>query len=263
MTTTSTRAPGGGGTGRSRAGGRRSGAASRPDPEDTTAARAKDAAKPASKSGTKPAKPRSPAKPAAKPAAKSSSRAEAPPKAASKATSKATSKARPAAVRQVAPPRAPFVLLIVGLLGGALVSLLLLNTVLAQDSFRLTELQSSNKLLDQQRQALEREIAREESPERLRQKAEALGLEVPDRASYIDPMTGQVTEVGGDVRPVPNAAAAAAAAAGAAAVPGVVVPGQGVPTAPGGGATQGATPPSSTTPPATPRQTPRMGAGTP
>ncbi|WP_192810045.1 FtsB/FtsL family cell division protein [Actinomadura rudentiformis] len=254
MTTTSTRGPGAGGTTRSRTGKRKPAAAARPEPDQDAKNAAKTAAKTATKTASKPA-----SKPAAKPA--------------SKAAAKTASKARPAAVRQAAPPRTPFVLLIVGLMGGALVSLLLLNTVLAEDSFRLTELQRNNKLLDQQRQALEREIAREESPERLRQKAEALGMELPERSSYIDPMTGQVTEVGGAVRPLPNAAAAAAAAAGAVGVPAVVVPGQGVPTAPGGRSTApGTTTPGATTPGATaPRdtgpgatqQTPRTGAGTP
>ncbi|MCW2904080.1 MAG: hypothetical protein JWO67_6345, partial [Streptosporangiaceae bacterium] len=82
----------------------------------------------------------------------------------------------PAVGAQSAPPRAPFVLLVVGLLGGALVSLLLLNTVLAEDAFTLTKLQRSNKQLGQQRQALQEEIAREESPEVLAQKAKALGM---------------------------------------------------------------------------------------
>src|SRR4051812_48154134 len=78
-----------------------------------------------------------------------------------------TARVRVSAARAGSTPRAPFVLLVVALLGGALVSLLLLNTVLAKDAFTLTELQQSNKLLTQQRQALQEQIAREESPERL------------------------------------------------------------------------------------------------
>ncbi|WP_165900912.1 hypothetical protein [Microbispora triticiradicis] len=53
------------------------------------------------------------------------------------------------------PPRAPFVLLVVGLMCGGLVTLLLLNTVLAQDSFKLTDLRSS--IDDLHRQAAEQE----------------------------------------------------------------------------------------------------------
>ncbi|WP_203596485.1 hypothetical protein, partial [Actinomadura bangladeshensis] len=106
---------------------------------------------------------------------------KAPAKAAPKGTVKGTAEnAKPAAVRSRpaaahrAAPRAPFVLLIIGLLGGALVSLLLLNTVLAKDAFTLTRLQQSNKQLQQQRQALEEENAREGSPAGLSRKAKAL-----------------------------------------------------------------------------------------
>ncbi|WP_066362165.1 hypothetical protein [Herbidospora mongoliensis] len=52
------------------------------------------------------------------------------------------------------PPRAPFVMLVVGLLGGGLVSLLLLNTVLAQDSFKHNELRRVNEQLRQQADAV-------------------------------------------------------------------------------------------------------------
>jgi hypothetical protein len=130
-------------------------------------------------------------------------------------------------VTPAAPPRAPFVLLVLGLLGGALVSLLLLNTVLAEDAFTLTKLQRSNKLLNEQRQALQEEIAREESPTVLAQKARALGMVQPTRPAFVDARTGRV--VGPRVRPVPHAAAAAAGAGGVVAVPGAVVPGDGVP----------------------------------
>jgi hypothetical protein len=117
----------------------------------------------------------------------------------------------------------PFVLLLVGLLGGALVSLLLLNTVLAQDAFTLTELQRGNQQLLQQRQALQEEIAKEESPARLGQRAKALGMREPHQPAFVDAQTGRL--VGSKVRPVPYPAAAAAAAAGVVGVPGAIVPG--------------------------------------
>src|SRR5436853_6128309 len=44
-------------------------------------------------------------------------------------------------------PRMPFILLLVGLLGGALVSLLVISTTLAQGSFRVTSLQEQNAQL--------------------------------------------------------------------------------------------------------------------
>jgi hypothetical protein len=123
-----------------------------------------------------------------------------------------------------AAPRAPFVLLIVGLLGGALVSLLLLNTVLAKDAFTLTRLQQSNKQLEQQRQAYEEEIAREGSPQQLSNKAEGLGMKQGENPAFFSTEPGGS---GGTIRPVPQAAAASAGAAGVLGVPGTVVPGDG------------------------------------
>ena len=73
---------------------------------------------------------------------------------------------------------------------GALVSLLLLNTVLAEDAFTLTRLQKSNKLLAQQKEALQEDIAREESPAILAQRAEALGMVRPTQVAYLDEPTG-------------------------------------------------------------------------
>ncbi|SNR65278.1 hypothetical protein [Actinomadura mexicana] len=125
-------------------------------------------------------------------------------------------------------PRAPFVLLIVGLLGGALVSLLLLNTVLAKDAFTLTRLQQSNKQLEQQRQAYEEEIAREGAPQQLSKKAEWLGMRQGEDPAFFSTEPGRP---GGTIRPVPHSAAASAGAASVLGVPGTVIPGDGVPPA--------------------------------
>ncbi|HEY3687685.1 MAG TPA: hypothetical protein VGL93_31905 [Streptosporangiaceae bacterium] len=73
-------------------------------------------------------------------------------------------------------PRTPFVLLIVGLLGGALISLLLLNTVLAEDAFRLDDLQRQNTTMLQQEQALKVEVNKAEAPGALAQRARQLGM---------------------------------------------------------------------------------------
>lgn len=77
----------------------------------------------------------------------------------------------PAAARQSRPPRAPFVLLVVGLLCGGLVSLLLLNTVLAQDSFRANELRNANNQLRQKKEALKHDNMRREMPASLSESA--------------------------------------------------------------------------------------------
>lgn len=119
-----------------------------------------------------------------------------------------------------AAPRTPFVLLIVGLLGGALVSLLLLNTVLAEDAFTLSELQRNNKQLTQRQQALEEEIAREDSPDVLAGKARALGMVPARQPAFVSVKPGQAP---GAAVPVARTSAArnALATAGAAAVAGL------------------------------------------
>lgn len=96
--------------------------------------------------------------------------------------------------RATTAPKAPFALLIVGLLGGALVSLVLLNTVLAQQAFTSSELQRDNQRLGEREQALRQEIARESSPEVLHAKARALGMRDAGSPAYIDPHTGRVIE---------------------------------------------------------------------
>ncbi len=100
--------------------------------------------------------------------------------------------ARPAAARPVAPRpalavvpphqrsgRAPFVLLVVTILSGGLMGLLALNTALAQGSFTVGELQRQTAELDDRSQALEQELARAQSPERLAIAARKIGM-VPE-----------------------------------------------------------------------------------
>lgn len=98
------------------------------------------------------------------------------------------SSARPAS----RPSRAPFVLLVIALLGGGLVSLLLLNTILAQGSFTLHEVQKRNAALAQQEQALERDVALQDSPEVLAKKARALGMVPSGDPAFLDTRNGRV-----------------------------------------------------------------------
>jgi hypothetical protein len=109
-----------------------------------------------------------------------------------------------------AAPRTPFVLLVVGLLGGALVSLLLLNTVLAKDAFSLTALQRGNKQLTQQQQALEEQIASADSPAALAAKARKLGM-VPASTPRFVTVNG-TPPAGADPRSTRGALATAGAA---------------------------------------------------
>src|ERR1051326_2099304 len=72
--------------------------------------------------------------------------------------------------------RTPFILLLVGLLGGALVSLLVISTTLAQGAFRITSLQEQNANLAREQQTLTNEVAQAGNPAVIAQKAEQLGM---------------------------------------------------------------------------------------
>ncbi|MGW0065721.1 hypothetical protein ACWDTT_38245 [Streptosporangium sandarakinum] len=140
-------------------------------------------AKPAQGRSAAPAKP-APVKPV-KPAApvKAAPAKRAPSRSAPSRSAPSRSAARPSAARtarpprQGRPPRAPFVLLVVGLLCGGLVSLLLLNVVLAQDSYRLNELRDGISRLQLQKADRENENARLGMPEELAKRAGLQGLD--------------------------------------------------------------------------------------
>jgi hypothetical protein len=88
--------------------------------------------------------------------------------------------------------RMPFILLLVGLLGGALVSLLVISTTLAQGAFRITNLQEQNANLVRQEQTLTNEIAQAGNPAVIAKKAEQLGMRPNPHLGFIDPQTGKI-----------------------------------------------------------------------
>ena len=89
-------------------------------------------------------------------------------------------------------PRAPFILLLVGLLGGALVCLLVISTTLAEGSYRITGLQQQNASLAKQEQLLTEQVAqaprRSRSPRRPRQ----LGMRPNPNLQFINLKTGKI-----------------------------------------------------------------------
>ena len=72
--------------------------------------------------------------------------------------------------------RAPFVLVVVALLLTGLLGLLVLNTVLAQDAFRLHKLQVDARTLADREQALQRQVSDLQSPHALAARATSLGM---------------------------------------------------------------------------------------
>ena len=162
--------------------------------------------------------------------------------------------------------KAPFVVAVVGLLVAGLLGLLLLNTIVAQDAFRLHDLQKQGRLLADREQELAKQVQGLQAPGSLSDHAIALGmvpggppvfLRLPDGA-----VLGAVTAPSAAPRAVVAAAARPAAttapAAGAATKP----PAATKPTA--GPATAVRTSPSSPRQAPAPRHTPapRASAGT-
>ena len=89
-------------------------------------------------------------------------------------------------------PRMPFILLLVGLLGGALVSLLVISTTLAQGSFRVTSLQEQNADLARQTQTLTNQVAQAGNPAVIAKEAEQLGMRPNPHLGFIDLKSGKI-----------------------------------------------------------------------
>jgi hypothetical protein len=81
---------------------------------------------------------------------------------------------------------------VVGLLGGGLLCLLIINTILATGAFQITALQQGNVALAQHNQALQAQIAAEESPSELAHRAAALGMVMQSRLHFLDLTTGRL-----------------------------------------------------------------------
>lgn len=82
-------------------------------------------------------------------------------------------------------PRAPFVVLVLLVLGAGLVGLLLLNTNLQQSSFELRDLEQETRLLRDRHAELTRQVAQLAAPEELASRAEALGMVPAQERRYL------------------------------------------------------------------------------
>jgi hypothetical protein len=91
-----------------------------------------------------------------------------------------------------AAPRAPFVVLVAALLVAGLGGLLFLHTALAEDSFRLHDLQVRSALLDNEEQALEQSLAAEAAPRRLSDRALQLGMVRSENPAFIRLSDGRI-----------------------------------------------------------------------
>jgi hypothetical protein len=101
-------------------------------------------------------------------------------------------------------PRTRFILLVLGMLGGGLVCLLVINTTLATASFRINALQQGNAALAQQVQTLQQQVATEESPSSLEQQARKLGLRTQPLLNVLNLRTGRIYRQPASLPGIPN-----------------------------------------------------------
>jgi hypothetical protein len=88
--------------------------------------------------------------------------------------------------------RMPFIVLLCGLLAGALASLLVISTTLAQGSFRITTLQQQVNALARQRQELQEQVAADKSAQVIGERAYQLGMRPPGALRFLDLKAGKV-----------------------------------------------------------------------
>jgi type II secretory pathway pseudopilin PulG len=96
--------------------------------------------------------------------------------------------------------RSPFVLLVVVLLAGGLISLLLLNAAVNQDSFELTKLEKQTTQLTDEEQALQQDVGEYAAPGALDKRARELGMVPGGNPAFLAP--------DGTVHGIPGAATA-------------------------------------------------------
>ncbi|WP_327307166.1 hypothetical protein OG730_30025 [Streptomyces sp. NBC_01298] len=110
--------------------------------------------------------------------------------------------------------RTPFVLLVVALLGGGLISLLLLNSALNQGSFQLSKLKRETTAVTDEEQALQRDVDGYSAPDALQRRAHELGLVPGGSPVFIGPdgkVAGTASPAAEPPPPSPPAAPVSAA----------------------------------------------------
>jgi hypothetical protein len=95
----------------------------------------------------------------------------------------------------VAAPRAPFVALVLVVVVAGVLGILVLNTKINENAFRLSYLQSRQANLDQQEQQLSEQLASQEAPNNLAAEAAKLGLVPAGTPAFIRLPDGRVLGV--------------------------------------------------------------------
>ncbi|MFE7104986.1 septum formation initiator family protein [Streptomyces sp. NPDC057575] len=112
--------------------------------------------------------------------------------------------------------RTPFVLLVVVLLGGGLITLLVLNSALNEGSFRLSELKKRTTELTDEEQALQHDVDNYSKPDALERRARELGMVPGGSPAFLNPdgmVRGVPAETTAEPAPPPAAPPAIASPA--------------------------------------------------
>ncbi|MFJ7197035.1 MULTISPECIES: septum formation initiator [unclassified Streptomyces] len=150
--------------------------------------------------------------------------------------------------------RTPFVLLVVVLLGGGLITLLVLNSALNEGSFRLSELKKRTTGLTDEQQALQRDVDNYSKPDALERRARELGMVPGGSPAFLNPdgtVRGVPAETTAEPVPAPPPAKNSAPATPRATALPTTAPASPSPSA--GSPGTAASPSTSAAPPAGPR----------
>ncbi|HXF20577.1 MAG TPA: hypothetical protein VN597_09000 [Streptosporangiaceae bacterium] len=108
----------------------------------------------------------------------------------------AAGQARPGGLWSAAPStaisRTPFILFVTALLGGGLVCLLVINTILAAGAYQITSLQQSQTTQAQQVQVLRQQVAADSAPSVIARRARELGMVAPPLTNFVNLKTGRI-----------------------------------------------------------------------
>ena len=88
--------------------------------------------------------------------------------------------------------RTPFILFVTALLGGGLVCLLVINTILATGAYQISSLQQTQTTQSQQLQVLRQQVAADSAPSVIARRARELGMVAPPLTNFINLRTGRI-----------------------------------------------------------------------
>jgi len=88
--------------------------------------------------------------------------------------------------------RTPFILFVLGLLGGGLVCLLVINTILASGSYQINTLQQAETARQEQVQVLQQQVDADSAPSVIASRASQLGMVAPPLTKFLNLRTGRI-----------------------------------------------------------------------